>query len=213
MKRKKTLRKTRLTSKIYCTLTVVTSLLISPSFFLGIVERANTQARARLASHRAWQFSRSLNRTLVSFRSDVFCNHSWFAMSFSGSNSRQSRFTYDYWGLKVSEAPAPGLWTRASNCKNSNHNMRSLSNYMCIHYFFKFILDFWNKLKCTKGVKSENVSVHAKLNSFGKFDTKLLSWKLRKLIYNYFRFTRRYHAISISLSSEKGWKNVCMRTW
>lgn len=47
MKRKKTLRKTRLTSKIYCTLTVVTSLLISPSFFLGIiVERANTQARA-----------------------------------------------------------------------------------------------------------------------------------------------------------------------
>ena len=31
MKRKKTLRKTRLTSKIYCTLTVVTSLLISPS--------------------------------------------------------------------------------------------------------------------------------------------------------------------------------------
>lgn len=45
-KRKKTLRKTRLTSKIYCTLTVVTSLSISPSFFLGIAERANTQARA-----------------------------------------------------------------------------------------------------------------------------------------------------------------------
>ena len=60
---------------------------------------------------------------------------------------------------------------------------------MCIHYFFKFILDFWNKLKCTKGVKSENVSVHAKLNSFGKFDTNVLSRKLHKLIYNYFRFT------------------------
>lgn len=90
--------------------------------------------------------------------------------------------------------------------------MRSLSNYMCIHYFFKFILDFWNKLKCTKGVKSENVSVHAKLNSVGKFDTKLLSRKLRKLIYNYFRFTRRYHAISISLSSGKRLKK-CMHAY
>ena len=124
MKRKKTLRKTRLTSKIYCTLTVVTSLLISPSVFLGIVERANTQARASRFSS-CVTISRSLNRTLVSFRSDVFCNHPWFAMSFSGSNSRQSRFTYDYWGLKVSEAPAPGLWTRASNCKNSNRNLRT----------------------------------------------------------------------------------------
>ena len=28
---------------------------------------------------------------------------------------------------------------------------------------------------CAKGVKSENVSVHAKLYSFGKFDIKLLS--------------------------------------
>ena len=57
---------------------------------------------------------------------------------------------------------------------------------------------------CAKGVKSENVSVHAKLYSFGKFDIKLLSRKLHKLIYNYFRFTRRYHAIFISLSAEKG---------
>lgn len=90
--------------------------------------------------------------------------------------------------------------------------MRSLSNYMCLHYFFKFILDFWNKLKCTKGVKSENVSVHAKLYSFGKFDTKLLSRKLHKLIYNYFRFTWRYHAISISLSSGKRLKK-CMHAY
>lgn len=48
MKRKKTLRKTRLISKIYCTLTVVTSLLISPSFFLGD-SRASEYSSARVS--------------------------------------------------------------------------------------------------------------------------------------------------------------------
>ena len=33
------------------------------------------------------------------------------------------------------------------------------------------------------------------------------------LIYNYFRFTRRYHAISISLSSKKRLKNWCMHAY
>lgn len=124
------------------------------------------------------------------------------------------RTTIEVWRYR--RRRAPGVWTRASNCNNSNHNLQTWEasvTYMCIHYFLKFILDFSNKLMCAKGVKSENVSVHAKLYSFGKFDIKLLSRKLHKLIYNYFRFTRRYHAIFISLSAEKGWKNVCMRTW